>query len=171
VIGSGGAGKTQLAIQIGKILDLDVIHLDALFWKPGWIEPDKSDWKNIVTEQVQRDKWVMDGNYGGTLDLRLPYADTVIFLNYNRFLCLFRVVKRRLQYSGKTRPDLPDDCLEQVNWEFFKWIWNYPNKNAPAVRKKLNDLKINYHEFNSPSRTKKFIADLQLRFHSSPSHD
>ncbi|MCC5827804.1 MAG: DNA topology modulation protein [Phycisphaeraceae bacterium] len=133
IVGSGGAGKSTLATQIGQRLGLPVIHLDALFWHAGWKETAKDEWKQTVALQLQQDAWVMDGNYGGTLDQRLATADTVIFLDLPRSLCLFRILKRRVMYRGRTRPDMAAGCPERLDMEFLKWIWNYPRDNRPRL--------------------------------------
>ena len=78
VIGSGGAGKSTLSAEIGERLGLPVVHLDALYWRAGWTEPDGDEWDQRVRQALDREAWVMDGNYGGTLDLRLEAADTVL---------------------------------------------------------------------------------------------
>ena len=93
IIGSGGAGKTTLARQLGKLLDLPVVHLDALYWQPGWTETPKQVWNDKIQDLLLQDSWVMDGNYGGTLDQRIVAADTIIFLDISRLTCLFRVIK------------------------------------------------------------------------------
>src|SRR4051812_11836598 len=93
VIGSGGAGKSTLARRIGERLGLPVIHLDAEHWQSGWIEPSKEEWARRVSELVKADAWVIDGNYGGTMDSRLAACDTAIFLDLPRSLCVVRVVR------------------------------------------------------------------------------
>jgi adenylate kinase family enzyme len=65
VIGSGGAGKSTFSVALGKRLELPVIHLDAHFWRPGWVETPKPEWRERVAQLAARDAWVMDGNYGG----------------------------------------------------------------------------------------------------------
>lgn len=80
VIGSGGAGKTTFAKRLSKILNIEVIHLDALYWNPGWVETPELEWRKIVEGLIVRDSWIMDGNYSGTLDLRIKACDTVIIL-------------------------------------------------------------------------------------------
>ena len=79
VIGSGGAGKSTFAKRLGEILKLKVIHLDSLFWSAGWLEMPKDQWRAMVEELIKGDSWILDGNYGGTLDLRLAACDGVIF--------------------------------------------------------------------------------------------
>ena len=81
IIGSGGAGKSTLARQMGEISGLPVIHLDAEHWRPGWIEPSKDEWAARVDELTRGESWIMDGNYGGTMSQRIAAADTILFLD------------------------------------------------------------------------------------------
>ena len=133
ILGSGGAGESTLATQVGERLGLPVIHLDAMYWRSGWVEAAKDEWKQAVAGLVKQDAWVIDGNYSGTLDERLAAADTVIFLDLPRALCLFRILKRRAMYHGRTRPDMAAGCPERLDLAFLKWIWNYPRDNRPRV--------------------------------------
>ncbi len=80
LIGSGGAGKSTLARQLGEVLKINVYHLDALFWKPNWVGVPKDDQRNIQNKLVEKEEWIIDGNYGGTMEIRLNAADTIIFL-------------------------------------------------------------------------------------------
>ena len=135
IIGSAGAGKTVLSLQLGELLRLPVVHLDALHWLPGWEKPPRDAWLQIVDELIQRDSWIMDGNYDSTLEPRLEACDTVVLLDLPRALCLYRVLKRSLAHHGRPRPDLNEECREQLpDREFISWIWNYPKRNIPRVR-------------------------------------
>ena len=139
VIGSGGSGKSTLARQIGARLGLEVIHLDALFWRPGWVETPREEWMVLQGELVRRDAWVMDGNYGGTQEIRLAAADTIIFLDLPRRVCLWRVLTRRLRYRSRSRPDMGPGCEERLSWEFLRWVWEYPSSRRPGVLRKLEE--------------------------------
>lgn len=103
VIGCGGAGKSTFARQLGARLQLPVIHLDAHYWRPGWVEPSKSEWATTVDGLLAGEAWVMDGNYGGTLPTRLAVCDCVVFIDLPRWLCIWRVLRRALRYRGETR--------------------------------------------------------------------
>jgi adenylate kinase family enzyme len=96
LIGPGCSGKSTLAAQIGDITGLRVIHLDALYWRPGWIPTPEAEWRRTVASLAAEHEWVMDGNYGGTLDLRLAHCDTVVFLDVPRLVCISRVIRRSL---------------------------------------------------------------------------
>src|SRR5436305_14392797 len=102
VIGSGGAGKTPVARRLAAILDLPLIHLDAEYWRPGWVKPATAEWRTTVNALIARPKWVMDGNYGGTFDQRMPRADAIVLLDLPRVVCLWHVVKRWLRHVGRT---------------------------------------------------------------------
>lgn len=140
VVGSSGAGKSTLSTELAAKLDLPLIHLDAEFWQPGWVEMPKQQWKERVASLVARERWVMDGNYSGTLAERVPASDTVVLLDYSRVLCLFRVIKRAIRFRGRTRPDLSVGCPEQVpSAQFLWWIWSYPKRSLPKVLRILQD--------------------------------
>ena len=94
MIGSGGAGKSTVARHLGKLLNIEVFNLDALYWKPGWVKTPRGEWRKIIEELLKRDSWIIDGNYSNTLELRLKECDTVIFLDIGSAACLWRVVKR-----------------------------------------------------------------------------
>lgn len=134
IIGSAGAGKSVLSQWLGAALGLPVIHLDAHYWKPGWVPSENQDWKDGVMDLIQGDRWIMDGNYGGTIETRVAAADTVIFLALPRLVCLYRAVKRSVRDWGGSRPDLGDGCKEKLpDWEFLKWIWTYPEQRTPKI--------------------------------------
>ncbi|HLN61255.1 MAG TPA: DNA topology modulation protein [Symbiobacteriaceae bacterium] len=141
LIGSGGSGKSTLARQLGEVLNLPVIHLDALYWKPGWVETPRPEWEAVQRELVARDRWVMDGNYGHTLDIRLAAADTVIFMDVSRWVCLWGAIKRRITYAGRSRPDMNPGCPEQLDWQFLRWIWEFPTTRRPRLEAKLANLR------------------------------
>ncbi|MDR2096312.1 MAG: hypothetical protein LBP76_12475 [Treponema sp.] len=74
IIGSCGSGKTTLAIQLSNILKLPIIHLDKEYWKPGWVETSKEEWENKQNKLVLDENWIIDGNYGGTFDIRFMFC-------------------------------------------------------------------------------------------------
>ena len=140
LIGSGGSGKSTLARQLGNILNIQVYHLDAIFWKAYWEGVSKEEQISIQTDLVKKDEWLIDGNYGGTLDIRMDAADTIIFLDINRTICTYRALKRMLKYRNKTRPDMGEGCEEKFDFDFLRWIWNYPKMKRPDILRKLHDL-------------------------------
>jgi adenylate kinase family enzyme len=165
VIGSGGAGKSTFAAGLAERLGLPVIHLDALYWKPGWIEPSRMAWEKTVNGLLADERWVMDGNYGGTLEMRLAAADTVIFLDLPRTLCIRRVVLRRIRFRGRSRPDMTPGCPERLTWEFLRWIWRYPVERRPGIQDRLARLRTDQRAIvlRSPSDVEEFLRSLPDR--------
>ncbi|MET0624393.1 MAG: DNA topology modulation protein [Pyrinomonadaceae bacterium] len=133
VIGSGGAGKSTFSRRLGERLGLEVIHLDVEHWRPGWVETPKDEWARKVDELCQRDSWVMDGNFSGTLERRLAACDAVVFLDLPRVVCVWRVLKRVVMYRDGTRPDMAEGCREKFDLKFLLWVWNYPKRTRPKV--------------------------------------
>lgn len=141
VIGCSGAGKSVLAARLAKRTGLPLIHLDAIYWNPGWLKTPKDEWARKVDELLARDRLVMDGNYAGTLDRRLAACDTAVFLDLSRAVCLWRAVKRRIVYRGRSRPDMTPGCTERLTWELIRWIWEYPRTQRPRVVARLQALR------------------------------
>jgi adenylate kinase family enzyme len=137
IIGSCGAGKSTLATALGEKLSLPVIHLDSYYWQAGWSETSSSDWLEIQKEFIKSDRWIIDGNYSSTMDTRLDVADTIIWLDFYRYLCLWRVIKRYLRYAGRVRPDMAAGCPEKLDLEFVQYVWNFPNLYRPEILAKL----------------------------------
>ena len=133
VTGNSGSGKSTVARALGRILDLPVVHLDRLYWNPGWVATPDDEFERKITDALASNAWVCDGNYSRFLDLRLARADTFIFLDLPRRVCVWRVLKRR-----GPRPDLPPDCPERRTTKDFydfitKWVWTYPRRSRPTV--------------------------------------
>ena len=141
VIGPGGSGKSTIAKRLGRILGIDVKHLDSFYWRAGWTKPSEEDWINQVNELISAESWILDGNFGGTLARRVERCDTIIFLDMPRILCLWRVTKRRLTYRNRSRPDIAEGCNEKIDLEFIDWVWNYSSRSRPRVLKLLEENK------------------------------
>ncbi len=133
VIGSGGAGKSTVATRLGQSLNLKVHHLDKYYWRAGWVKPSPEEWLQTVTELINRESWIIDGNYGGTLPLRLQRCDTIVFLDMPRLLSLWRIVKRNFRYRNGGRPDIAEGCPEKLDFEFVSWVWNYSRRTRPGI--------------------------------------
>ena len=163
VIGSGGSGKSTVAARLGELLNLEVHHLDKFFWSPGWLKPEPDEWIKTVTDLIEQDSWVIDGNYSGTLELRLRRSDTIVFLDLPRVLCIWRIVKRYFLYRKRSRPDVAEDCDETLNLEFVSWVWNYPRRSRPKIIKLLQAHAGDKQIFRLRSRNEvqKFLSQLK----------
>lgn len=139
IIGCGGAGKSTLARQLGEKLDLPVVHLDKLFWHPGWVESTKEEIDNKIFAEAMKPRWIMDGNYNRTLPERLKYCDTIIYLDFSRMSCILGVLKRILTTYGTVRPDMGEGCPERIDLEFLKWVWNFNKNKRERYYQMLNE--------------------------------
>jgi adenylate kinase family enzyme len=162
VIGSSGAGKTSLAISLGERMGLAVFHLDRYFWQPGWVETPTDEWLKALDNLLRGDAWVIDGNYSKTIELRMQYCDTVVFLDFPRMVCMWRVLKRFLKYRKVSRPDVPEGCPEQIPLEFLRWVWSYPTRSRPKIievlRKNADEKKIVW--LRSQAEADKFLESV-----------
>ena len=139
IIGCGGSGKSTLARQLGEKTGLPVVHLDKLFWHPGWVESTKEEIDEKILRIIEEPRWIIDGNYNRTLLMRLEKCDTVIYLDFSRFACLMGVAKRVITTYGQVRPDMADGCPERFDWEFLQWVWNFNKNKRERYYKMLNE--------------------------------
>lgn len=137
VIGSCGAGKSTFARRLHEATDIKLIHLDKIYWKPNWTETAKDEWEEKVWEILRGDSWIIDGNYGGTMEMRMRVCDTLIWLDFSRIVCTWRVLKRIAFYKKNGRPDMAEDCDERFDWEFIKYVWNFPRDKNPNIEARL----------------------------------
>lgn len=135
VLGSSGSGKSTFSISLGWILNRNVIHLDAEFWKPGWTPTPQSPWRDSVASLVQRESWIMDGTYESSLDLRIPAADCIILIESSRWTCLWHAFKRKATIDDQHRPDAPSG--QKLDLPFLRYIWQYPSVTRPIVIERI----------------------------------
>jgi len=160
VVGSGGAGKTTFARELSRRTGLPVVHLDHLYWSPGWVETPSEEWKVVLQGRLSADEWIADGNYAGTFDVRFPKADTIIILAPSRWTCVSRVLRRTLANHGRSVQ--ADGCPERIDLKFLKWVWRYQSDSRPLL-----DVAIREHggtskviELKTPREVKQFFESL-----------
>ncbi|MEG0894713.1 MAG: topology modulation protein [Oscillospiraceae bacterium] len=161
IIGSPGSGKSYLSNKIAKFTGYNLIHLDNEFWNPNWVKTPKAEWIEKQKEFLKPEKWVVDGHYGSTLELRFEKSDMIIFLDINVLTCLYRVIKRH----GKKRLDLPEYLEEKYDKEFFcflKYICSFRKNNILNIislkEKYSNKLFI---RLNSRKQVENFFNELE----------
>lgn len=134
LVGSSGSGKSWLSKKLAELYNYPLIHLDNEYWKPDWQKTPKEEWIACQQEIMNKDKWIIDGNYNNTMEIRFLGAELVIFLDINRLVCLISAIKRH----GKKRSDLPEYLNEgrifsKEFFEFCKIIWKFPKTSRKTI--------------------------------------
>jgi adenylate kinase family enzyme len=137
IIGSPGSGKSTLARAMAAKTGLPLVHLDQLYWSPGWVERDKDVWSAALGEALAGERWIIEGNYGSSLPQRLAAADSVVLLDLPTWLCVWRIVKRVWQHLGRVRPDMAEGCPERYEWGFFWYTVTFRHAVLPRTKAKL----------------------------------
>lgn len=164
IIGKCGSGKSTLARKLGEKYNLEVIHLDRLFHGPNWVHKySKEEFFEVVSKIVEKKKWVIDGNYRKSMDIRMQNADTIIFLDLPKITCSFRVIKRLFDQRNRKRMDVPDNCEENLDLGFlrlFYEIFNYHRKEILEKISKYKNVKKIYF-LKSQKEIDNFLSNLQ----------
>ncbi len=97
--------------MLAQKLSFPITHLGMLWWKPGWVEGTLDEFCPKVIAAVAQDRWIIDSNFSRTFDIRMPRADTIIWIDQPRWLCLWRAFWRTATHFGRNRPDLAPGFL------------------------------------------------------------
>ncbi len=161
VVGSGGAGKTTFSRELSRRTGLPVVHLDHYYWKPGWVATPRDEWRIVLSEKLQGDQWIADGNYAGTFDVRFSRADTIIVLALPRWRCISRAIRRSLGNHGHSVQ--ADGCPERIDVTFLWWLWRYPKDSRPLLNEALrvHGQAATVVELNSSRDVSRFLEGLR----------
>lgn len=142
ILGPPGSGKSTLARTIGAATGLPVVHLDRYYWRPGWVAAPIDEFAAEHDHLVQTETWVIDGNYGATMDVRFAAADTIIYVDVSAWLCTYRILARMWRSRGLARPDLNDGCRERLTWDVVPFVWYTLTFNRRKRRKVLTKIQL-----------------------------
>lgn len=162
VLGCSGAGKSRLAAALSARTGIPAVHLDLLFWDPGWALAPQEVARRRLDDAVAGDRWILDGEFLKAGDDRFARANAVVFLDRSRWTCLVRVVKRALLERDRKRPDLPAGCAESIDLALLGWIWRYPRDERPRVLALLEEFgaRVEVHHLRSNRDVARFLATL-----------
>lgn len=142
IIGGNGAGKTTFSEKLRDQLQLPLVHLDALYWRDNWQAASHEEFDALLMRELVKPRWIMDGNMHRTIPMRLPYCDTVIYMDYSTLRCVCGVIKRSVQNHGKSRPDMGGYCLEKFDrrtFSFIRSVWQFNKKNRKRYYEMLDE--------------------------------
>jgi adenylate kinase family enzyme len=165
VTGMAGSGKSTFSRALAARTGLPAIHLDVHYWKPGWVEPSESEWREKQRCLLADDAWIADGNYYDTLELPLERAETVVFLDTPWWICAGRAFARGLR---KPVGELPEGCEDSARrrlrdeWWIVTRVWRYrrrePERALAMIAKHGSHAAL--HVIRSKREAKEFLEGL-----------
>lgn len=138
IVGSPGAGKSTFARKLRDITGIPLFYLDMLWHKPDRTTVTQEEFNNRLNGILQKDRWIIDGNYQRTLEPRLQACDTFFLMDFPLETCISGAESR----IGKKREDLPWTELE-FDPEFKQWIQDFPKNRLPQLYEMIETYKDN----------------------------
>ena len=142
IIGGSGTGKTTLAENLGKKLNLPVCHIDGIHHLPNWQIRDKDERDKIILEKIKKEKWIIDGTYRSTLSERLKNSDLVIYLDFSSIAQAKGVLRRVIKHKGEEKKEIPG-CKEQMTLKFFIWVLKWRKNHRKEIIEKISQIDSN----------------------------
>lgn len=162
VIGCPGAGKTYFSKKLGQIINLPVIHMDNLYWREDKTSVSHEELIEKLLPYLKQDAWIIDGNYHRTLEMRLPYATDVFFLDIPREECIAGILER----IEKPRDDIPWVESKEDAMELIAWTEDYGFRTKDEEIALLDKNKhLVVHTFTSRDEMNKYLKELEKRTH------
>ena len=165
VVGTTGSGKSMLASELSRRLQLPYIELDALYWRPGWTHCTNDELRQQIALLIQADAWVVDGNYSYIRDLTFTRAEAVVWLDYPLSLILWRLLKRTVKRTI-TRELLWGTNTERLLSQFFSadslFLWalktySRRKRTYTALIASGQYGNITFYHLRSPGQTKAWL--------------
>jgi len=122
VIGHSGSGKSSFAYKLAMHYGIEVTYLDKLKFKKHWKERNSEDLSKKIESIVNRQSWIIDGNYFKFSEDRFLKADLIVYFDFNRLKCLYGAFIRRITYRNRTRRSMTEGNKEKLDVEFIMWI-------------------------------------------------
>jgi adenylate kinase family enzyme len=157
IVGCGGSGKSFVARELGRRLNVPVTHLDAVYYDGRWNPLPMEEFEARQRELVAAPRWVIDGNYNATLHVRLAAADTVIFMDLPTRTCLWGIIARRLRYGKGQRPN---GVYHRISLGFLLYVLRYRRAMRPRVRAKLDRCDAQVIRLTGRRRVRRFLDDV-----------
>ncbi|MFD6128803.1 topology modulation protein [Streptomyces diastaticus] len=136
IVGCGGSGKSHVARELGGILDAPVTHLDAVFYDDEWNALPMDEFTDIQRELVAQPRWVIDGNYSSTLQVRLEACDTVVLMDVSTVAALYGILSRQVRQGAGHKGN---GVHNRIHWGVVKYVLTYRRKMRPRVMTKIEE--------------------------------
>jgi adenylate kinase family enzyme len=136
VVGCGGSGKSYVARELGGLLDLPVTHMDAVYFDHQWNPLPMERFEAVQRKLVAGPRWVIDGNYNSTVQVRLEAADTVVFMDLPTHVCLWGILSRQLR-RGRGQND-QNGVYNRITGDVLRYVLGYRRKMRPRILAKID---------------------------------
>jgi adenylate kinase family enzyme len=143
IFGRPGSGKSTFSHALHKQTRIPLHHIDKYYFVENWVERDRQEFLDIQQSIVDTDSWIIDGNSIKSLEMRYAKADLVLCLNFPRWICLYRVLKRILFPNTKIN-DRAEGCKDSLSWKLLEYMWTFDQhveKPIAYLRKKYPNIK------------------------------
>ena len=143
VIGCSGSGKSTLTRELISILKLPALHLDRIWHTTNYDEEAQQLLKQAQLDFINDNEcFIIDGNYSGTMNLRIPHANLIIWLRVPRSVSMYRVIMRTIKgkLGLEKRSDMAEEFKEKFDreyLEFLRFVWNFEKANIPKIKAAL----------------------------------
>ena len=164
LIGNAGAGKTTFAHKLASKRCLPLIHLDKLYWCGNWEHLSREEFDTLLQKELEKQQWIIDGNFNRTIPHRLQYCDTVIYFDYPTVTCLWGITKRIFTNLGKIRSDMGGNCVEFFDRQkinLYRNVLRFNKQHRNDYYDMLNHAaEVNVIVFKSRRQADKFLKSL-----------
>lgn len=157
VIGGNGSGKSTFSKKLGEKTGLPVVHLDKIFWCGNWEYVSREEFDILLNAELEKEEWIIDGNFERTLEKRIQFCDTVFYFDFSTVQCLLGVTERVIKNYGKTRENMGENCPERFDFEFYKAIFRFNRKNRPRTKALLEKYKPETIVFKNRKQAEKYL--------------
>lgn len=164
IIGNAGSGKTTFGLKLSAILKIPLIHLDKIYWNGNWEHIAKDDFDKILQTELEKESWIIDGNYNRTLPKRLQYCDTVFYFDVPVWTSVWGITERIIKSYGKTRNDMGGSCPEYFDRQkllLYRNVVTFKKNHAKNIESQLKNAKnIEVITFRSRRQAKKYLNEI-----------
>ena len=164
IVGSPGSGKSTLAGELGRLLGIPFYHMDHVANTPDGKPRSKAEAEALIRSILAEERWVIEGHHYEDGDPRLTEADTIVFLNLPRYLCLWRYARRTVKYYGRSSPG--NYVVGKLNRNLLrgaKFVFLFPTATMPKIMRQIRAFEADKSicVLRSPSEVERFKSRLK----------